>query len=563
MLRRFRQHDIRQVQDLAGLWDFAFLGDVEFDEVDPADIAFDDVMAIPGNFDATPKYADAHGVGAYGLTVRVADAAPHRLILDGVHHVGRVFVDGQALGDHVGGYTRWEVDFTPAGAGEVRIVVLTDNRLGYDRCPLHLDYFDWYHFGGISRGAELHRLGELCIDRLRVVTEDWQARRISVYVDFQGTSKPGDTPLKMTVDGQAVADETVTLDNRFARLKRTFELPGAALWSPDEPNLHDLHVTLGGDDMHERIGIRQVETAGQEIRINGQPVRLLGFNRHEAHPQFGCGLVDALRVADVQQLKEMGCNFVRGCHYPQDVRFLDLCDEMGICVWNESIGWQHTAEHLNDPRFVELQKLNAREMILAAQNRPSVILWGILNESHSHNADAQPGYAALLDNIRQLDPTRPVTYASNHPFEDLCYDLADVISINCYPGWYSDGIDQVGPHLDRIVEHIDGPAGQSDKPLIISEIGAGAIYGWRDWNERRWTEQYQAKHLTEVIEHMFGRRDRFAGLAIWQYGDCRTEETKAIGRPRQFNNKGVVDEYRRPKQAYFTVAELFEKFARS
>ena len=102
--------------------------------------------------------------------------------------------------------------------------------------------------------------------------------------------------------------------------------------------------------MWERVGIRQVAIAGQQILINGEPVRLLGYCRHEAHPEFGHGLPGAIQIADLQLLQDLGCNFVRGSHYPQDQRFLDLCDEAGICVWNEVIGWQHTAEHLNDPQ---------------------------------------------------------------------------------------------------------------------------------------------------------------------------------------------------------------------
>jgi beta-glucuronidase len=95
--------------------------------------------------------------------------------------------------------------------------------------------------------------------------------------------------------------------------------------------------------------------------------------------------------------------------------------------------------------------------------------------------------------------------------------------------------------------------------LIISEIGAGAIYGWRDWNGARWTEQYQARLLETVIRHLFVDRDRAAGLAIWQFCDCRTPEAvrKILGRPGGFNNKGVVDAYRRPKQAYGVVKRAF------
>jgi len=558
MFRRFQQHDLRLVTELNGVWDFAFLGDVDPEAVDVASIEFNDRMAVPGCFDATPAYAGQRGLVAYRTRAILHDDTPHRLILDGVHHWCRVFVGGQALRDHAGGFTRFSTDVTCLPAGETDIVVLVDNRFDYERCPLHLDYFDWYHYGGIARGAEFHRLGDLWIDALKVVTQDIATREVALTIDYGAVEPPGPTDLTVTCDGQVVLSEKVNLAATSGRVERVLELPGAALWSPEEPNLHMLHVRLGEDDMRERIGLRQVRADGRQILINDEPVRLLGFCRHEAHPQFGCGLPEAVIVSDVQQLRDMGCNFVRGSHYPQDLRFLDLCDEAGICVWDEAIGWQHTAEHLTDPHFLEAQLTNIDEMVAMSFNRPSVIIWGILNESHSHDPRCRPGYETLLSRLRQLDPTRLVTYACNHPFDDVCLDLVDVVSINRYPGWYIGGIADIPDELDGVVAHLDA-TGHGDRPLIISEIGAGAIPGWRDWNEVHWSEQYQAKLLDVVIRHLFVDRDRFVGLAIWQFCDCRSSElvSRVMCRPRGFNNKGVVDEYRRPKLAYDMVKRHF------
>jgi beta-glucuronidase len=560
MRRRFREHDLRQVTELNGLWDFAFLGDCDPEAVDLAAIEFADRMAVPGCFDATPAYAGRRGLAAYRTRVLLRDDTPHRLVLDGVQHWCRVFVGGKWLRDHAGGFTRFAADVVGHQAGETDVVVLVDNRFDYERCPLHQEYFDWYHYGGIARSAELHRLGKRWIDRLRVVTEDVATRTLRISIDYGGVEPPGPVDLAVTCDGQLVLHERVDLRAATGLLQRTIELPGAALWSPETPNLHLLHIRLGEDDVRERVGIRQVRVDGRQILINGQLVRLHGFNRHESHPQFGHGLPDALLVADVQQLQDLGCNFVRGSHYPQDLRFLDLCDEAGICVWNEAIGWQHGPEHLADPHFLEAQLAHVDEMVAMALNRPSVIMWGILNESHSHDPRCRPAYEALLGHLRQLDPTRPVTYASNHPFDDVCLDLVDVVSINCYPGWYVGTIADIPDELDRIVAHLDA-TGHADKPVIISEIGAGAIPGWRDWNETRWSEQYQARLLDVVMRHLFLDRERFCGLSIWQFCDCRSSELvgRILGRPRGFNNKGVVDEYRRPKLAYEVVRRCFRK----
>jgi len=556
-MSRYRTHDLRQVVDLSGVWDFAFLGDVDPDQVNAAAIQYDDRMAVPGCFDASPAYAGQRGLAAYRTRIRVADDTPQRVVFDGVHHWCRVFVDGRPLLDHVGGFTRFAADWI-GRPGESELVVLVDNRLDWERCPLHLEYFDWYHYGGITRPVELQRLGALWIDDLRVGTQSIDPPTLSLSVRYGSQSAPGRLGFEVVCDDQVVLSEQVELLEAIGCLERAIELPGAALWSPYTPNLHMLQVRLGEDDQRLRVGIRQVAVEGRNVLINGQPVRLLGFCRHEAHPQFGCALPDEILVADVQQLRDMGCNFVRGSHYPQDPRFLDLCDEAGICVWNEAIGWQHTLEHLTDPHFVNAELAHIDEMVAMSTNHPSVIMWGILNESHSMVEGCRPAYETLLGRIRALDPTRPVTYASNHPFDDLCLDLVDVVAVNCYPGWYVGEVPGIPDHLDSIVARLD-EIGQGGKPLIISEIGAGAIPGWRDWNGARWTEQYQVKLMETVIRHLFFENDRTCGISLWQFCDCRTSEAgfKIMRRPRGFNNKGVVDEYRRPKLAYDTVKELF------
>jgi beta-glucuronidase len=559
MHRRFREHDLRWVLDLDGVWDFAFLGDVDPDTVDVAAIGFDDRMAVPGCFDASPAYGGRRGLAAYRRTLPAAPSGQrHRLVMHAVHHWARVLVDGEPIRDHAGGFTTFAVDVPSMAGDAVELVVLVDNRLDYERSPLHHEYFDWYHFGGIARGAELHRLGDCWIDGLRVETTAIDPPEIQVTLTYGAVEAPATVELVMTVDGEAVLSEPVTLTGPQGEIVRTLVLPDADLWSPSSPALHMLHVRLGGDDRRERVGLRQVTVGDREIRINGEPVRLLGFNRHAAHPQFGHAVPEMVMVSDVQQLLDMGCNFVRGSHYPQDARFLDLCDEAGICVWSESIGWQHTADHLTDPHFVGAQLAHIDEMVAVAYNHPAVIMWGILNESHSHDPACRPGYATLLGRLRELDGARPVTYATNHPFEDVCLDLVDILAVNCYPGWYGSEIARIPEEIDRIVAHLDAH-GHADKPLMISEIGAGAIRGWRDWNGARWSEQYQAQLLETVIRYLFQDRDRAAGLALWQFCDCRTSEAvqKILGRPRGFNNKGVVDEYRRPKLGYEIVKREF------
>jgi beta-glucuronidase len=445
-------------------------------------------------------------------------------------------------------------------------VVLVDNRFDYQRVPLHHEHYDWYHYGGISRPVYLERLGELWIDDPQLVTRQIDPPTLQLTLRYAAQRAPGLARLSLSVDDQAVLAETLDLGEPEGSLERTLVLPGAALWSPGAPNLHWLHASLVADggqlraERQQRFGLRQIQIGERAILLNGEPLRLLGVNRHEAHPQFGHALPPALISADLALLRDLGCNFVRGSHYPQDPRFLDLCDEAGICVWVEATGWQHGAAHLTDPHFLAAQLEDIEAMVAVARHHPSVILWGLLNESHSHDPACRPAYATLLERLRQLDPSRPVTYACNHPFDDLCLDLVDVVSINCYPGWYHGELSEIPAFLDQVVSHLDSH-GQSGKPLLISEIGAGAIYGWRDAHQTRWSEAYQAELLETVIRHLFVERERCCGLAIWQFCDCRTTErvNTMLGRPRGFNNKGLLDEYRRPKQAYAVVRAAYRQ----
>jgi len=566
MTRRFRQHDLRQHWSLDGTWDFAFLGNVDCDELQLDSIVYDDRMAVPGCFDATPKYAGQRGLAAYRTNVLLADATPHRLVFDNVQNWCRVFLNGTQLAEHGGGFTQFSVDIPPGTTGEAELVVLVENNISTQRSPLHMHWFDWYHYGGIAGAVELHRLGELWIENLLVRTEDFRQRRISLVIDYRAIHALGNADLSITCEGRAVHEQKVSLDADAGRLELTLTLEGAKLWSPEQPNLHMLHVRLGDDDIRERIGIRQVLVKGRDILFNGEPLQLRGFCRHNLHPLFGDAIPDQVLVSDVQQLKDMNCNFVRGSHYPQDLRFLDLCDEVGLCVWNEATGWQNTPGQLTDENYIAAQMLNIDEMVAMSVNRPSVILWGVLNEFESHDPKAKPACEKFLNRLRELDPTRPVTYATFRLLEDVCYDLADVISLNRYPGWYEREIEDIPEELAKVPAHLDS-IGQGHKPIIISEIGGGAIFGCRDWYNTRWSEDYQARLLETVIRSLFGAESnlegRVCGLSIWQFCDVRSTHAAgpAMFRPRAYNNKGVVDEFRRPKLAYDVVKRLFAELA--
>ena len=154
------------------------------------------------------------------------------------------------------------------------------------------------------------------------------------------------------------------------------QVPRPRLWKPSQPELHTLTLALFSegaqvDAVQVRFGLRVVEARDSQILINGEPTLLLGVNRHESNPSGGIFMTSMQLQRDIDLLKELGANFVRGSHYSQDQRFLDLCDEHGILVWEETVAWQPTLEDFQDPNFLGQQIQALDETIDASMNHPS------------------------------------------------------------------------------------------------------------------------------------------------------------------------------------------------
>ena len=194
-------------------------------------------------------------------------------------------------------------------------------------------------------------------------------------------------------------------------------------------------------------------------------------------------------------------------------------------------------------------------MIAQHYNHPAIVIWGILNECASEAEDGRRMYAAQYAQIKSLDESRPTTSATCRHFRDICLDLPDIVSFNMYSGWYQD-VD-ISERNDDEIKWIQ-EAGGAGKPIIVSEVGAAALYGFRDRTRCKWSEERQADLIRDNLE-VYMNDENITGVFIWQFADCRvTEEGKWwTTRARCHNNKGVVDEYRRPKMSYDVVKEMF------
>jgi len=559
-MKPFPRHERRRVHCLDDLWDFRYLGNVDLEVIDLADISYDDHMAVPAAFDAMPAYAGKRGTAVYRKIVKVPAGSRSKLHFEAVSMWCRVFIDGEPLRDHACGYTGFWCDVPASEEADRELVVVVDNRFDFERVPLHEEFFDFYQWGGIIRSVWLHDVPECFIEAITVVVNDYIAGAITARIKLAG-SVPAFVDLTSKLDGQPVQNHSVQPDGKWITLELRVADPTP--WSPQTPNLHTLTVTCQQDDMEVRFGLREVKTQGRDILLNGQKLKLLGYNRHESHPQFGPALPYAQLLADLQLLRDQGCTFIRGSHYPQDQRFLDLCDALGFLVWEENLGWGQREKQLTDERFKAAHLAALEEMVAASINHPSVIMWGFLNEAGTDEAYARTIMEQTVTRLRELDPSRLITYATMFPKSDLFYGLVDVISLNLYPGWYeSEGVENpltlITPYLRSCLDYLSEGA-YKDKPVLISEIGAEALYGWHDPLDSFFTEDYQANYLRIVCEEVLNN-ERLAGVALWHFSDARTYSGGyALKRPRAFNNKGTLDEYRRPKLAYGVVREVFTR----
>ena len=564
MLRTFAEHCIRHVHSLDGIWELVVA--TERTDDGPLPAAYNRRLLVPGAWETLPGLEDYRGRGWLRRRIEViGDAAALRLVFGGISHTAEVYLDGESVGTHYDAFTPFELIVPDVAPGSHELVVAVDNSFG-DHSALHIPN-DYYTYGGITRPAAMELLSGLSIGRLHATPvhsgEGWSLD-LSVHLRNLTGEAQSPTLHAMLGDGLAAAsvDGIVVAPDDTAEVRLTLANLEIQPWSPEQPTLYDLAIVVtlddeAVDDLIDRVGFRVLAIEDRQLLLNGEPIRPQGVNRHEDHPQFGCAIPVEAMVQDLYLLRDLGANFVRTCHYPNDQRFLDLCDELGFYVWEES---HARTVDFNHPHFREQIETSTREMVAWHYNHPSIIIWGCLNECDSVSEAGRGEHERVLKLLKELDATRPVTFASDKRQRDLCLDLVDIVSWNLYGGWYSGKPDAIEPALDGLLAWLDSDEsrGGAGKPVILSEFGAGAIYGNRQRCRSKWSEEYQAAALDEALRVYLGRPE-VVGTAIWQFCDVRIcgDGNWWYGRPRTMNNKGIVDEYRRPKLAYDSIRRRF------
>lgn len=522
-------------QNLNGIWDFSILPDYE------SVPRFDSISTVPGCFDVRPGEFGKRKIGCYRRKVNVS-GGKIMLTLAGCGLHTEIFWDGNSIGKSVLPYSKEEILFDSGCAGEHELVIITDNFIPKDPGEQFKPFYDFYGFGGIYSDVILTEFAPDDLRYIEVIPLSYETGEVKIKVEpFESVPET----LRIAFDGKD--EKEIPFVSEFNCF-----VPDFKLWSPEKPDLHT--VTINGKTVS--FGIRILDWSTQEFKLNGKPLKLIGCNRHESHPEFGPATPENLILNDLLLIKKQGFNFIRGSHYPQRAALLDMCDRLGLLVWEEALGWGNKPEELGNETFCANQELQCRKMVRKSINHPCVIIWGFLNECSSDDESAKTLISRLRSAIRELDQSRPVTFATNRPRRDICFDEVDLLTINIYPGWYDidckvDGTGEIIPTMQEFAEKFK----DIQKPLIISEIGAAAIYG--DHSGYRWSEEYQTKLLETVVNGIFDM-DRYTGVALWLFCDANTyiETVHFFGRPRGFNNKGMLNEYRKPKISWNRLHEL-------
>ena len=552
MLRTFTTHNVRKQTELSGrLWNFVA------EEGDRAGQVMK--VAVPSCLETYPGFENYRAKAEYFTEFEAAGNV--RLEFKGVSHMAWVYVDGNEVARHYNAYTPFDAVIKNLKPGVHTLKVVVDNSFK-DEYALNRPN-DYMSYGGISRGVVLEEIGNIYLDGIHVTPleakEDGWLAKVEVFVN-NISDRAGIVELEIGLHGTKLVERGLSAaPGKSTLLEKNVFFEGVRAWSMEEPNLYNISMKLIQDgevvdDLIDRVGFRMVKVTKDRVLINGRAVRIKGFCRHEDHPQYGCALPLEAMAYDLNLIKDMGGNSVRTAHYPNDERFLDLCDELGILVWEEHHLRAGDVSLVDNPHFEEQCEQVIEEMITYHYNHPSIYIWGIMNEFASDSPKARPCYEQQYALIRKLDSSRPCSSASCKFNKDICMDLPDVVSWNIYPYWYEDV--SAADKIDDVYKWTRDEGNGGGKPFLITEIGAGAIYGFRSPDHDKWTEEYQAETIEKQLTEVMAYTDCM-GLYIWQFCDVRVNREWFASRPRTRNNKGIVDEFRRRKLSYDVVKRLF------
>jgi len=544
-----------------------------------ANAAFDDsawaIVSVPHTWNVMSEHAEYEGLAWYrrSFTIPAESRDAHlRLRFEAVFYLARVWLNGQYLGQHEGGYTPFEFDVTSiVRFGEKNVIaVQVDNLRTTNRIPVVIrpDWsFDWWNYGGITRDVSLEINSRAYIARQQIVAvphltgmDEADSATVTATITINNTS---DSALDGTIraalvddgNGQSVLTSPLLSAMSVAagnsvEVQMTVTLGSPKLWHFDHPNLYRWSVSLldaDGQVLHTNevtIGIRSVELKDGYFYLNGEPVRLVGVSRHADYPGQGSAETVTAMAADYDDLKTLNEVFSRPVHYPQNKFILDYADEHGILLIPEVPAWQLTQEQMYSEQMRELEKQQLSEMIAEDFNHPSVWAWSVGNEIESNTGSGLEFVKEMITYVKSLDTTRPVGFASNRLGSQPWFDataVSDFVLMNQYFGTWVGPKQGLGLALDLI--HKTWP----DKTIIISEYGFEPHWNalWGPPTSSLNADDYyfvpdgtpSDSEAADVVRRqliseqlgIFRSKPFVAGAIFWTYQDYRTRSNFIMG----------------------------------
>jgi beta-glucuronidase len=585
---------------LSGPWRFATDSKGVGQDAGWAGPAFDDTawtgVEVPHTWNVMPEHLEYEGRAWYRHTFDAPATAADghaRLRFEGAYYLAHVWLNGHYLGQHEGGFTPFELDASEHlyTDRENVLAVQVDNLVRQDRIPT--PPMGWYPYGGIVRDVSLEITGRAYVAHQRIVAvpqltaeDEADAAAITATVWVRNTAGE---PLEGTLTGDVAEDagEDSVLQARpraaihlgpgeTASVTLQTKLAGPKLWHFDHPHLYRWTATLtaaNGKVLHAdevTFGVRSVALRDGRLVLNGEPVRLVGFTRHQDSPECGTAETVARMKADYDDMKQLNMVLSRPVHYPQPAYILDYCDRNGILIIPEIPAWQLKTWQMADANMRALERQQLREMIESEWNHPSVWAWSVANEIDSNTAEGRAFVRDMAAYVHEIDSTRPVSFASDRlgqgPWRDAC---ADFLLMNAYYGMWHGPKDAFGAVLEMV--HAAWP----DKVLFISEWGFSS-----QWQETEPPPNYDparyyhvpqgtppdapevdAVRCRHIADQMPVLRSKpfVAGCVYWTYQDYlvpvpRVEDGRA---PSAMFVMGVVDAERGRRGSWYALRDEY------
>ncbi|MGF7027371.1 MULTISPECIES: glycoside hydrolase family 2 protein [Sphingobacterium] len=560
----------RRAQSLNGKWDAIvdlydqgrknqiYLNKKAESKTDFYEYAFENGLRlnVPSDWNSQmPELKYYEGTIWYGRKFDVVKENNERLFLyfAAVSYRCRIYLNGQEIAQHEGGFTPFQIEITDAAKeNDNFLAVEVNNSRQVDAIPAMA--FDWWNYGGITRDVFLVSTPKVFIDDYFVQLDKTKADKINAKVKLSETMANSSVTIEIP---ELQLKQTLKTDAQ-GEVKTSFLSRKIIRWSPTAPKLYNVKISTRDDQIEEEIGFRNIWVKGEDIFLNGEAIFLKSISFHEEIPQRkGRAFSQADAVMLLSEAKALGCNMIRLAHYPQNEYIVRMAEKMGFLLWEEIPIWQGI-DFENESTKEKAGKM-MREMVARDKNRCALAFWGVANEtqpSEPRNAFIRH----LIATCRAIDTTRLITAAfdlvrfnkekETFVMDDPFTKELDVVAVNKYLGWYHSW--PVSP--DKAVWDV-----AKGQPLIISEFGGEALYGKTGEKDvvSSWSEDYQATLYKNNLE-MFKHIPNLRGTSPWLLFDFRSPFRFHPTNQDGWNRKGLISDQGYRKKAWFLMKHYYD-----